>query len=69
MDNVNAPAHYTQCEIECIDYIRMTSSKDEFIGFLIGNVKEYVHRYKDKNGVEDLKKAQWYLSKAIEVMG
>ena len=58
-DNIN-PEHYTQ-GIECIDYI---TSKN--MSFLEGNVIKYVTRYKMKNGLEDLKKAQWYLNRIIE---
>jgi hypothetical protein len=67
-DNVNKPLHYTNQQIECIDYIRYTSTDEEFIGFCLGNVKKYIHRWKDKNGLEDLQKAAWYLHKATEVM-
>jgi len=59
-DNIN-PEHYTQ-GIECIDYI---TSKN--MSFLEGNVIKYVTRYKMKNGLEDLKKAQWYLNRLIEI--
>ena len=58
-DNIN-PEHYTQ-GIECIDYI---TSKN--MSFLEGNVVKYVTRYKMKNGLEDLKKAQWYLNRIIK---
>ena len=58
-DNIN-PEHYTQ-GIECIDYI---TSKD--MSFLEGNVVKYVTRYRMKNGIEDLMKAQWYLTGLIE---
>ena len=58
-DNIN-PEHYTQ-GIECIDYI---TSKD--MSFLEGNVVKYVTRYRMKNGLEDLMKAQWYLTRLIE---
>ena len=58
--NIN-PEHYTQ-GIECIDYI---TSKN--MSFLEGNVVKYVTRYKMKNGLEDLKKAQWYLNRLIEI--
>jgi hypothetical protein len=34
--------------------------------FLEGNIIKYVTRYKDKNGIEDLKKAKWYLDKLIK---
>ena len=39
--------------------------KDEFRGFAKGNVIKYVWRYEDKNGLEDLKKARWYLDLLI----
>ncbi|WP_265348565.1 DUF3310 domain-containing protein [Escherichia coli] len=42
-------------------------SRDEFIGYLRGNIFKYLWRYKLKNGVECLKKAQWYQNKLIEV--
>lgn len=64
-DNVNSPAHYTQGGIECIDCIKAALG-DNFIGFLTGNVMKYVYRYKNKNGVEDLKKAAVYLNWAIK---
>lgn len=38
------------------------------LGYLEGNVIKYVSRYRDKNGVEDLRKAQHYLDKLIEVI-
>ena len=56
--NIN-PEHYTQ-GIECIDYI---TSKN--MSFLEGNVVKYVTRYRMKNGLEDLLKAQWYLERLI----
>jgi hypothetical protein len=59
-DSVNHPAHYT-AGIECFDFI--SSHK---MSFAQGNVIKYVTRYKQKNGVEDLKKARWYLEKLIE---
>jgi len=60
-DKVNSPAHYTSGGIECIDYIRSVLSKEEYEGYLRGNITKYLHRYKQKNGVEDLRKAQVYL--------
>ena len=66
-DMVNAPAHYTSGKVECIDAIESMLSKDEFIGFLRGNILKYQWRYKIKNGVEDLKKAQWYFDKLKEL--
>ena len=65
-DNVNNPAHYGQGEIECIDYILDFLTDEEVIGYLRGNIAKYLHRWRYKNGIEDLKKAQWYLNKLIE---
>lgn len=64
-DAVSHPSHYTSGGIECIDCIKAALG-EKFIGFLIGNVIKYTYRYKDKNGVEDLKKARWYLDRAIK---
>lgn len=60
-DPVNRPEHYTRGTIECIDYI-----VDKKMDYLEGNVVKYITRYKDKNGVEDLKKAQFYLNRLIK---
>lgn len=60
-DLVNNPPHYTTGRIEVIDFI-----EDKELDFLEGNIIKYTTRYKKKNGLEDLKKAQWYLNKLIE---
>ena len=66
-DPVNRPSHYTEGGIECIDAIKASMSTESFLGFLKGNVQKYMWRYEKKVApVEDLKKAQWYLSKLIE---
>lgn len=67
-DKVNHPQHYTQGGIETIDYLQAKLSKDEFVGYLKGNILKYMSRANMKNGVEDYKKAQWYLNKLIEVI-
>jgi hypothetical protein len=64
-DNVNHPPHYNKGGLEAIDYIQQQLG-DGFVDYLEGNVTKYLHRYKYKNGVEDLKKAEWYLKKLIE---
>ncbi len=64
-DMVNHPPHYNQHGIECIDAIQACTS-DGFDFYLQGNILKYIWRYRYKNGIEDLKKAQWYLSKLIE---
>ena len=55
-------AHYATKAIQPWDYIIANN-----LGYLEGNVVKYVSRWKDKGGVEDLKKAQHYLQKLIEV--
>ncbi|AYW50810.1 DUF3310 domain-containing protein [Tetragenococcus halophilus] len=67
-DNVNHPNHYTQGDIETIDYIKDKLTDEEFRGFVKGNVLKYVSREGLKNGDEDLKKSDWYLNKLIEVL-
>ena len=64
-DNVNSPQHYNQTEIECIEAIQAATDSG-FEYYLQGNVIKYLWRYRYKNGVEDLKKARWYLEKLIQ---
>ena len=66
-DNVNNPSHYGNGQIECIDYLEDFMTTEEFIGYLRGNIGKYLHRWRYKNGLEDLHKAEWYLKKLIEV--
>lgn len=65
-DNVNSPSHYGQGKIEAIDYIKDSLTKEEYIGYLRGNIAKYLHRFPYKNGLEDLKKARWYLERLIQ---
>ena len=65
VDNVNHPAHYTQGAVECIDALEASMTPEEFRGYLKGCQMKYVWRYRMKGGVEDLKKARWYLNRLI----
>lgn len=60
------PNYYKQASIELIDFMEETSSPEAFQGYCKNNVLKYVVRYKNKNGVEDLNKAMWYLQRLIE---
>ena len=60
-EKVNHPKHYTSGKIECIDYINACK-----FDYIEGNIIKYVTRYKHKNGVEDLRKAEFYLRMLIE---
>tara|TARA_X000001388_G_C2203803_1_gene112318 strand:- start:59 stop:286 length:228 start_codon:yes stop_codon:yes gene_type:complete len=68
-DVVNNPKHYNQGLIECIDAIQAMLSPEEFVGYLRGNSLKYRWRFRYKNGLEDLEKAEWYekrLKKAVQ---
>ena len=67
IDNVNNPTHYTQGEIECIDCIKAaTVNKVGIEAFCVGNAIKYLFRYENKNGLEDVRKAQWYINRLIQ---
>lgn len=62
-DNVN-PEHYKQGKVECIDALEAaTVNKDGYEGSLVFNIIKYLWRYESKNGLEDVKKAAWYLNR------
>lgn len=67
-DPVNNPMHYASGGIEAIEALEACMSPEAFRGFLKGNVLKYVWRYENKNGLEDLKKAKWYLKALIFAM-
>lgn len=61
LDRQEGGSHYSDMAIQPVEFI----VKNE-IGYLEGNVIKYVCRYKNKNGIEDLKKAQHYLEMMVE---
>jgi hypothetical protein len=68
-DPVNHPNHYVQDGIETIDVIKAwTKGLDGIIATDTGNVIKYISRWNKKNGIEDLRKAQWYLNHLIKEM-
>ena len=60
-DMINHPKHYVKGDIEPIDFINANN-----LDYLEGNIIKYVSRYKFKNGLEDLLKAQFYINMIIE---
>ena len=65
-DNIN-PSHYKQGKVECIEALEAaTVNKTGLDAICTANVIKYLWRCEEKGGVEDLKKAQWYLQKMIE---
>lgn len=60
-DNVNHPKHYLKGGLECIQVIKAQLTPEQYEGYLYGNVIKYMWRWKEKNGLEDLRKAAHYL--------
>ncbi len=67
-DVVERPQHYTKTSIECIDAMRETQGVEATKQFCICNAFKYLWRHNSKNGDEDIKKASWYLNKAVSLM-
>jgi len=59
--NIISPDYYKKGNIEVTDFIL-----DQSMSFLEGNVVKYLVRHKEKSGINDLRKARWYLDKLIE---
>ena len=67
VDMVNHPSHYTQGGIECIDALKSaTVSKTGIEAVCTANAIKYLWRYEEKNGIEDVKKARWYIDRLIK---
>ena len=68
LDMVNHPKHYkAKNGMEVIDVIEaFTANLEGYEATHTGNVIKYICRWKEKNGLEDLKKAQWYLNRLIK---
>ena len=67
-DAIN-PSHYKQGKVECIDAIESaTVNKTGLEAVCVANVIKYLWRYEAKNGLEDVRKAQWYLAKLIDYL-
>ena len=65
-DNVNHPSHYTQGGVECIEALKAaTANLKRIDAVCTENAIKYLWRWKEKNGVEDLEKAKWYINRLI----
>lgn len=60
--------HYLSKTVQPWEAMESWLSHEEFIGYLRGNVVKYLARCNEKGGVDDLKKAQHYLGKLIEIL-
>ena len=65
VDNVNNPSHYNQAGIECLDAIA-AATDNGYEYYLQGNIIKYLWTNRYKNGIEDLKKAQFNLDRLIK---
>ena len=66
-DIISHPPHYETDGIECIDAMQITQGTAAVMDFCICNAFKYLWRFRRKGGLEDIKKAKWYLSKYIEL--
>lgn len=67
-ENVEHPNHYNQGSVECKEAIRSALGDDFYTdGFCRGNAIKYIWRYPFKNGVEDIKKAIFYLNEILSI--
>lgn len=68
-DKVNHPSHYTQGKVECIDALESaTIGKSGIEAVCVANIVKYLWRYEEKNGVEDVKKAKFYLNRLLATL-
>ena len=66
-DMVSHPKHYTQGNIECIDALKAaTVGKRGIEAVCVANVIKYLWRYEEKNGIEDVRKAKWYIERLLK---
>lgn len=66
-NNVSHPKHYTQGDIECIDALKAaTVGKTGIEAVCVANAIKYLWRYEEKNSIEDVNKAQWYVNRLIQ---
>ncbi len=69
VDMVNHPPHYTQGGIETIDFLQAKLTREEFIGYLKGNVLKYGSRLGKKGDIDvDAGKMAWYALKLRDVL-
>lgn len=64
---VEHPPHYESGKFECIYVMEETQGVEAVQNFCLCNAFKYLYRHRHKNGLEDVKKAQWYLNKYIEL--
>ena len=66
-DVVNHPSHYCTGKYECIEVMTEVFGKEAVQAFCRCNAFKYLYRSDRKNGIEDIKKARWYINKFIDL--
>ena len=66
-DPVAHPAHYCTGKYECIEVMTEVFGKKAVQDFCRCNAFKYLYRSYRKNGIEDIKKARWYINKFIDL--
>lgn len=66
-DNVNHPSHYADGKYECFDVMLEIFGVPSVRSFCLLNAFKYLWRHRKKNGVEDIKKAIWYLNRYVQL--
>ena len=67
-DNIN-PDHYkSSTSLECIEAMQIAFGREAVLHFCLCNAWKYIWRWKNKNGTEDLDKAQWYIHRGLDIL-
>ena len=65
---VNHPSHYNMGKYECLDVVKeLVKDMKGIEATLFFNAFKYLWRYKQKNGLQDLKKCEFYLKELISL--
>lgn len=66
-EEINHPSRYAGGKFECIEVMADVFGKEAVKHFCLLNAFKYIWRQEKKGGVEDVKKAVWFLNKYIEL--
>lgn len=62
------PDHYRQEKVQCIDAMRFFFGDNTVAHGCLFNIFKYLWRYADKNGIEDIEKAKWYMQELKRII-
>lgn len=68
-EQVNHPNHYNQGQYECIAIMESIYGIEATMNFCLLCAFKYIWRTNDKDGIQDIDKAIWYLQKYKELQG